>query len=121
MLVRGNAFLADRIDVVDGATETNGLHDRRGPGLELVRWIAIGDPVSRNLPDHLAAAIVGPHRHQVLVLGIEHADASRAVQFVAGKDVEIAVDIPDVDAQVNSALAAVHQYRDAPVMGELYD
>src|SRR6516225_11012748 len=44
MLMRGNALLADRVDIVDGRPEPDRLDDRRRAGLELVRRIAIGDP-----------------------------------------------------------------------------
>ena len=56
----------------------------------------------------------------MLVFGIEHADAGRAVELVTGKGVEVAVDIPDVDAQVNGGLAAVDQHRNAAGMGDLH-
>src|ERR1700722_6946486 len=118
MLVRGNAFLADRIDVIDRSTETYRLDDRRRSRLEFVRRIAIGDPVFRDLADHLAAAIVGPHRREMRVLSIEHADAGRTVELVAGEDVEVAVDIPDIDGQMNAGLAAVDQDRDTAGMGD---
>jgi len=41
MLVRGDAFLADRIDVVDRGTQPDRFDDRRRPRFELVRGIAI--------------------------------------------------------------------------------
>ena len=79
MLVGSDAFLADRIDVVDGGAQPDRFHDRRRPGLEFVRGVAIGDPVPRDLADHLAAAIIGAHGNEVLMLGIEHADTCRPI------------------------------------------
>src|SRR5215218_10945326 len=58
VLVRGNALLADRTDVVDCRGQTDRLDDRGRPGLELVRRVAIGDPVPGHLADHLAATVV---------------------------------------------------------------
>ena len=57
--------------------------------------------------------LIGPHRDQVLVLGVEHADAGRAVQLVAGEDVEIASMSCTSIAQMHGGLAAVDQHRDA--------
>jgi hypothetical protein len=75
---------------------------------------------SSHLADHLAAAVERPHRHQMLVLAVEHADAGRAVQLVAGEDVEIAVDVLHVDVEMHRGLAAVDQHRNAARMRELH-
>ena len=75
----GDALLSDRIDVVDRGAKADRLHDRRRARLEFVRRIAVGDPIPGNFADHLAAAIVGSHRHQMVVLGIEHAYTGRPI------------------------------------------
>ena len=46
VLMGGDALLADRIDVVDRGAQPDRLDDRRRAGLELVRRVAIGDPVA---------------------------------------------------------------------------
>ena len=46
-LMRGDALLADRIDIVDRRAKPDRLHDRRRAGLEFVRRIAIGDASPR--------------------------------------------------------------------------
>src|SRR6202043_2333151 len=56
-LVRADARLADRTDIVDGRPQADRLHDRWRAGLELVRRLPIGDAVLEDLPDHLAAAV----------------------------------------------------------------
>ena len=40
--------------------------------------------------DHLAAALEGAHRLQHLLAAVEHADAGRAVELVAGANIEVA-------------------------------
>src|SRR5580658_4788108 len=57
VLVRLDARLANRLDVVDGGAEADRLHDRRGPGLEPVRRLAVGYAILMDLADHLAAAV----------------------------------------------------------------
>ena len=54
------------------------------------------------------------------VLGVEHADAGRAVKLVTGEDVEVAVDVLHVDRQMNRGLAAVDQHRNAAGVRELH-
>ena len=44
-------------------------------------------------------------------LAVEHADAGRAVDLVAGEGVEVAVELLHVDVQVRHGLRAVDQRR----------
>ena len=53
------------------------------------------------------------------MLAVEHADAGRAVELVAGEDVEIDVERLHVDLEMHRALAAVDQHRNAAGMGHL--
>ena len=103
--MRADARLADRIDVVDRGAKPDRLHDRRRAGLELVRRLAVGDAVLEHLADHLAAAVERRHGGELLVLAVEHADAGRAVELVAGEDVEVAVDVLHVDVEMHRRLA----------------
>src|SRR5438270_14016877 len=57
VLVCGNAFFPKRINVVDRSPKADSFDDRRCSRLELVRWVAIADPVPGDFADHLAAAI----------------------------------------------------------------
>ena len=120
-LVRADARLADRIDVVDRGAEPDRLHDRRRAGLEAVRRLAIGDAVLEHFADHLAAAVERRHGGEQIVFAVQHADAGRAIKLVAGEDVEIAVEIAHVDVQMHRALRAVDQHRNAARMRELDD
>src|ERR1700747_520261 len=45
MLVRGDALLADRVDVVDGGTQPDRLDDRGGGGLGFVWRRALMEPL----------------------------------------------------------------------------
>src|SRR3954453_18150578 len=58
--MRADARLPDGIDVIDGRADTDGLHDRRRPGLEFVRWVAVSDAILEHLADHFAAAVEWP-------------------------------------------------------------
>ena len=99
--------------------ETDGFDDRRCARLEFMRRIAIGYPVHCDFADHFAAAIVGPHRHEMFVLGIEHADAGRPVKLVPGKDVEVAIERGDIDRQSRYRLTPVEQRLRAHAMREI--
>ena len=85
--------------------EPDRLHDRRRAGLELVRRLAVGDAVLEHVADHLAAAVERRHRGELLVLAVEHADAGRPVELVAGEGVEVAVEVLHVDVEMHRALA----------------
>ena len=103
--MRADARLADRIDVVDRRAEPDRLHDRRRAGLEPVRRLAIGDAILEHFADHLAAAVERRHRGELLVLAVEHADAGRPVELVAGEGIEIAADVLHVDVEMHRRLA----------------
>ena len=75
----------------------------RRAGLELVRRVAIGDAVLEHFADHLAAAVERRHGDEMLVLAVEHADAGRPIELVAGEDVEIASDVLHVDVEMHRA------------------
>src|SRR5262249_31612565 len=64
-LMRLDARLADRADVVERGAEPDRLHDARRAGLEAVRRLAIGDAVLKDLADHLAAAVERRHGGEV--------------------------------------------------------
>ncbi len=83
-----------------------------------MRRLGVGDAVLVTVVDHLAAAHEGRHGLEPLALAVEHADAGRPVELVAGEDVEIAVDVLHVDRHMHGALAAVDQHRDAAGVGD---
>ena len=120
-LMRGDALAADRFHVVERGTQPDRLDDRRRAGLEAVRRVVVGDAVLGHLLDHLAAALKGRMPFEHVLLAVEHADARRAVDLVAGEDEEVAVEVLHVDRHVHGALAAVDQHRNATRMRDAHD
>ena len=57
--------------------------------------------------DHVPAAEERRHRLEDLRAAVQHADAGRAVDLVAGPDVEVGVDLADVDRDLRDRLRAV--------------
>ena len=85
---------ADLHHVVQRRAEPDRLHDRRRAGLEAVRRLAIGDAVDGHALDHRAAAQEWRQLVEQRLFSVEHADAARPVELVAGHGVEIAVERP---------------------------
>src|SRR6516225_6154547 len=110
-LVRPDARLADGVDVIDGRSEPDRLHDGRRAGLELVRRLTVDDAVLEHLPDHLAAAIERWHGREMLIAAVEHSNAARAIELVAGHGIEVATEVLHVDIDMNGGLRAVEQDR----------
>src|ERR1700745_987450 len=113
LLMRPDARLADRADVIDRRAKPDRLHDRGRTGLELVRRIAVDHAILEHLADHLAAAIERRHRGKVLVFAIEDTDAAWPVELVPGEGIEVATDVLHVDLEMHRALCAVDENRDA--------
>src|SRR5262249_57104213 len=103
-LVRADARPADRIDVVDGGAKPDRLYDRGRAGLEFVRRLAVDDAVLEHFADHLTAAVERRNGLEMLVLAVEHADARRPVELVAGHCVEVAADVLLLAAEMNAGL-----------------
>ena len=74
-----------------------------------------------DVADHVAARLVRRHQFQMLRLAVEDADAGRAVHLVPGEDVEIAVQVLHIDAQMRHRLGAVDEDDNAVLVGELDD
>lgn len=70
---------------------------------------------TRDLADHVHAAIEGRNRCQMCRLAAKHTNPSRTKEFVAGHDVEITVDVADVGGQ-DVSLRAVDQHLDTAGM-----
>src|SRR6516225_982940 len=100
-LVGADARLADRRDIIDCGTKSNRLDDRGRAGLEFVRRVAVGDVVLEYFADHLTAAVERRHGGKMLVFAVKHADAGRPVELVAGKGIEIAIDVAHVDVEMD--------------------
>ena len=63
--------------------------------------------------DHVAAAEERRHLLEQLAAGVQHADAGRPVDLVAGEAVEVGAERLHVDAQVRRGLRAVDQHHRA--------
>src|SRR6187397_2301157 len=105
--MRADAGLADRVDVVKRRAEPDRLDDRRRSRLEFVRRLAVSDAILKHLMNHFATTVERRHRHKMLVLAIKRADAGRPVKLMAGENVEIAVNVPNVDVEMHCRLRAV--------------
>ena len=86
-----------------------------------MRRFGIGDRVARDFTDHLTAPLIGRHAAQMFHLSVEHPDARWPVGLVAGEGIEIGIECLNVDGKMNRGLAAIHQHRDAPRMGDADD
>ena len=119
VFMRDNGVTADCLNIVDGSAEADCLHDGRRASLEAMRRVSIGDVVLEHVEDHLAAALEGLRFCQPVLLAVEHADAGRAVELVAGEAVEIDVQRLHVHRQMHRALAAIDKDRNVTGMRDL--
>ena len=98
---------ADVAEVVDGRAQADGLDDRRGAGLELVRDPGVRRPLHRDGLDHLAAAEERRQLVEQLATAPEHADAGRADHLVAGEGQQVGAARDHVDRQLRHGLGGV--------------
>ncbi len=121
MLMGRNRITPQSLDIIDGRTQPDGLHDRWRAGLETVRRRVVGHGIHRNLFDHFPAAEERLHLGQQIILAVKHAHPGRPVKLVPGKDIEIGPDLLHIHPGMNSRLAAVDQHRDTACMRDLDD
>ena len=81
------------------------------PASNFARQLVVGAAFDAHRQDHVAAALPGRHRRQQRLAPVEHADAGRAVDLVAGEGIEVAVERLHVDRLVRHRLRAVEQHR----------
>src|SRR5512147_2071771 len=105
--MRLDALAPDALDIIDRRAEPDRLHDGRRACFEAVWRRRIGDALGGHRANHLAAALIGPHGLEQLLLAVEHADAGGAVELVAGESVEVAIEILHVDREMHRALRAI--------------
>src|SRR4029078_12207937 len=91
ILVAFDALASHTLDVVYGGAKPDRLHNSRRAGLEPARRDRARQLILGHIADHLAAALVGPHGLQVVLLAVEHADAGRAVKLMTCEGIEIDV------------------------------
>ena len=80
-----------------------------GSRLEFGRQRGIGRARKTHGPDHLSAAHIGDHLFQQGFFSIQDAGTRRRIHFVAGKSVEITVQILHIHSPVHHALRAIDQ------------
>ena len=78
-------------------------------------------PLERHRADHVAAALIRRHRVEQRRLPVEHADAGRPEDLVAGERVEVAVERLHVDRHVRDGLRAVDEHRNPAAVREPHD
>ena len=86
-----------------------------------MRRLAVADSILEHFADHLAAAVERRHGREMLVPAVEHPDAARPIELVAGEDIEIATNILHVDVEVDRGLCPIEQDRNAAGMGATHN
>ena len=117
----GDVLAAEAVHVVERSGKADRLHDGRRTCLKPVRRLGVGDDILGHIGDHLAAAAERAQPLQRFRLAIEHADAGRAVDLVAGQHIVVAVHVAHIDGHVHGSLTAIHQHLDAARMGDAAD
>src|SRR5256885_1733981 len=84
---------------------------RPAPWPALVRNDVINCLFERDRADHVAASLVRRHGFKQPGFAVEHADARGAEHLVAGKRVEVAIEVPDIDFEMRRRLSAVDEHR----------
>ena len=119
----------DRVPVegrepVHRRTQSDRLHDRRGPRLKPQGRLCVRDPVEVHPVDHLAPALPGWKGGQPVGPAPQHPDPGRSVELVPGEGHEVGVKVTDVEAGVDHRLAGVddhHRTRGAGQGGDAAD
>src|SRR5262249_8315094 len=93
LFVDGDILQADQLYVIDGRPEADRAGDVGRAGFELVRQVGVDRFLERNRGNHVAAALPGRHRFQVLGLAVEDAYAGRAVHLVTAENEEVAIEV----------------------------
>lgn len=75
-----------------------------------VRQSGIGRLFKGDALDHIAAALIGRHGFQQPPFAIEHADSSRAIEFMTRKDIKIGIERLHIGLAVCDPLRPVDQH-----------
>ena len=87
-----------------------------GAGLEFSGQGSKAGFFQSDVLDHFSAAHIRRHGLHPLALAVENARSGGRIEFVAGKEIEVTIQLLHIHFLVNHALRAVHQYRNAPFM-----
>ena len=107
-----------RAQVIQARAQADHAGNRWGAGFKAQRRGAKAGAVVVGLLHHLAAELPVAQVVQGLITAIQHADAVRAVEFVAGEHVEVAAQGLYVVAAMDDALGAVHHREGAMCLGQ---
>ena len=101
---------AEAVHVVDRGAQADRAGDVRRAGFEFVRQLVVSCLLECDGTDHVAAALIRRHGVEQRRFAVQHADAGRPVNLVAGEGVEIAVERLHVHLHVRHGLRAIHQH-----------
>ncbi len=118
-LMGADRFKADLLDIIDGGLQPQHPDDMGRSGLEPGRRRGEGRSSEAYLVDHCPAPLPGRHRLEQLGPAPQHSDPGRAVELVAGENVEVAAERGDVDRHSRHRLAAVEKEQCADGVGEV--
>ena len=109
VVVRGDDVATDRVDIVAGGAEGDGVGDVGRAG-----FVALGGrlPVRAfvgDRDDHAAAGFIGGELIEERAATVKDADAGGAAHFVAREDEEVTAERLDVDGGVADGLGGVDQ------------
>ena len=107
--VRVDRLQPDALDIIDRRMQPEHADDMRRSCLEPARRRCIGRLGERDPIDHRAAALIGWHLIKQIGSTPQDADPGRSVQFVSGKDVEVAADVGDIQGHTWHCLTPIEQ------------
>ena len=116
--MRGNGVHADVRDIIDCRRETVSAGDMRRAGFEAAGNIGKGGFLKCHAADHIAAALIRRHGVEQVGLAIEHTDAARPIELVAGEGVEIHIQRLHIDRAMHHGLGAIEQHQGALGVGQ---
>ena len=102
-----DGVLVEAAQVAQGRAQANHAGNRRGAGFKAQRGRAEGGVLVVGVLDHLAAKLPVLEAGQCAMAAKQHAQPVRAVQFVAGKHIEVAAQRIHVLTAVDHALGAI--------------
>ncbi|CCJ85945.1 hypothetical protein BN133_2322 [Cronobacter dublinensis 582] len=111
-------FQIDLLKPGERGAQPNNACDVRRARLEAIGHRLGFKTVKRDLGDHFPAAEPGRHLLKQRGFAIQHADAGRAIKFVAGEGVEIDVQRLHIRRAVDHALRAIDHHHRICGMGE---
>ena len=106
VLVRGNRFQADTLQIINCGAQPDGRHNRRRACFEFGRQLGRLEAALPHAANHAAAPQKRRHGIEQFAPTPQHADAGRAKHFVCAESDEIGAQGVHIERQVGSACAA---------------